>query len=146
MVQKQHISHAAFSWLGQPPKALKVYDASFPIEIMGESPYLNARDTGTAFALTAEHVIKTVFLYAQGVEGFSQYAGALPADLTFSSSRKDVRIALGEAVLSGETGGSGFMAIDFGFDRYEQDKFYVRFEYAHDDSALRLVTIGFCET
>jgi hypothetical protein len=138
-------AHPAFLWLGQPAMTLDVYGRLFngaQPQIMGESSYLNAQPAGISFALTAEHSIKAIFFYAQGVEDFAQFGETLPAGLSFSNNRAEVRAALGDAAFSGEAGGVGIMAIDFAFDRFEHGSHYLRFEYAPGDSAVRLVTIG----
>jgi hypothetical protein len=136
-----------FAWIGRPARGLNVYAEVFgeaAVEIMGESPYLNARTAGISFALTTRHDVQTVFLYADGIEDFAQYAGALPACLSFGSSRNDVRAAMGDPVMSADAGGVGLMAIDYAFDRFEDGKYYLRFEYAPGDTAIRLVTFGLC--
>jgi hypothetical protein len=137
--------HPAFGWLGEPAMQLEIYHSSFagakPV-IMGESPYLNAKQAGMSFALTKKHTVKAVFLYAQSIEGFERYAGALPAGLTFSSNRDEVKAALCEAVFSGDAGGIGLMAIEHSFDRYEDSGYYLRFEYMPGNGSIRLVTIG----
>jgi hypothetical protein len=140
-------SHLAFTWLGQDALSLPVYAEWFDgvaIEIMGESPYLNAKAAGISFSLNADHRVRAVFLYGEGVEGFAPYVDALPAGLSLSNSRADVCNVLGEAVMSANPGGVGLMAIDFSFDRYESGDHYLRFEYVPGDAAIRLVTIGLC--
>ncbi len=109
---------------------------------MGESPYLQGKEAGIAFALTPDHHIRAIFLYAQGVEGFAQYAEALPAARSFSSTRADVRAALGIPAMAADAGGSGVFAIEHSFDRFEATSFYVRFEYIAGDAGVRLVTLG----
>ncbi len=93
-------------------------------------------------ALTKKHMVKAVFLYAKSVEGFEQYAGPLPAGLQFSSHREGVLKILGPAQYSGNAGGTGLMAIDFSFDRFENDHHYFRVEYFAGDNAIRMVTLG----
>ena len=137
--------HPAFGWVGQPALSLDVYAERFAgaaVEIMGESPYLNATGAGLSFALHEDHTVRAVFLYAAGVEGFDQYAAPLPAGLAFRDDRAKVRAALGEPAMNGEAGGVGLMAIEFSFDRYEPNEHYLRFEYLADDRGIRLVTIG----
>jgi hypothetical protein len=141
------VNASAFAWLGQDPLSLPVYAACFggaAVEIMGESPFLNAKAAGISLALKPNHTVRAVFLYSEGVEGFSAYADALPAGVSLSSSRADVQAACGEAAMSMEAGGIGLMAIDFAFDRYESGDHYLRFEYVTGDSAIRLVTLGLC--
>lgn len=40
-------------------------------------------------------MIKGVWLYAQGADGFQQYSGKLPYDLTWSDTRAQVEMKLG---------------------------------------------------
>ncbi len=138
-------SHPAFSWLGKDALSLPIYAERFDgaaITIMGESPYLDAKNSGIELALNADHTVKAVHLYAQGVEDFVAYAEPLPAGLALSSSRANVRLALGEPAMSMDAGGVGLMAIEFAFDRYEEGDHYLRFEYARGAAALRMVTFG----
>jgi hypothetical protein len=140
------------TWVGRPAFDLDVYAQLFDgarIELMGESPYLNAKGAGVSFALDGDDpaaVVRTVFLYSHGVENFAQYAAdPLPAGLSFASSRADVRRSLGQPVQSGDaSSGVGLIAIEFSFDRFESDELYLRFEYHPGDGAVRLVTIGLC--
>jgi hypothetical protein len=139
--------HPAISWLGADPLTLPIYTECFDgaaVKIMGESAYLNAKRAGISLALTREHKVQTVFLYSEGVEGFTAYVRALPAGLTLASNRADVRAALGEAAMSAEPGGIGLMAIAFGFDRFEADDHYLHFEYLPGEGGIRLVTFGLC--
>jgi hypothetical protein len=141
-------AHPGFAWLQRPALGLEVYVQLFdaaPVVTMGESPFLNAKSAGISFALHADHSVRAVFLYAQGVEAFAQYAGPLPAGLSFASCRADVRAALGEPAMAMDAGGVGLMAIEHGFDRYEHQGQYVRFEYLPDNGTVRLVTLGTCE-
>lgn len=140
-------SHLAFSWLDKDALSLPIYAERFDgaaITIMGESPYLDAKNSGIELALNADHTLKAVHLYAQGVEDFEAYAEPLPADLALSSSRADVRAALGEPAMSMDAGGVGLMAIEFAFDRYEAGEHYLRIEYLKGENAIRLVTMGSC--
>jgi hypothetical protein len=132
-------------WIDQRYDAIADYARLFKDakpKTMGESPYLQGKEAGIAFALTRDQRIRAIFLYAQGVEDFAQYAGALPAALTFSSTRADVRAALGIPAIAAEAGGSGVFAIEHSFDRFEANGFYVRFEYSAGDAGVRLVTLG----
>lgn len=133
------------AWIGAQAKSLSVYadlfDGAEP-EIMGESPYLNAKAGGISFALEKDGSVRTVFFYSRGFENFAQYMRPLPAGLMFASSQADVRAALGSPSMSGKPGGTGLMAIEYGFDRFEDDKHYVRFQYVKTDDAVLLVTIG----
>jgi hypothetical protein len=141
----QLLESPIFDYLGQLGHEVDIYLTTFKsaeVEIMGESPYLNARNAGISFALNKKLKIEAIFLYANKVENFKQYQDVLPGGLTFEMSRAQVRKALGEPSMSGEVGNSGIFAIEFSFDRYESDSTYLRFEYADQDKYIRLVTIG----
>jgi hypothetical protein len=134
-----------FSCLGQAYQRADIYPSVFKSskpQIMGESPYFNAPDEGVSLALEKDDRVKAVFLYAQGVEDFSQYKSPLPGGLAFDTPREVIRSKLGEPAFGGEAGGTGIMAIEHSFDRYESPQYYVRFEYADGDSGIRLVTLG----
>ena len=137
--------YTAFTWIGQVAQKLDVYASFFSdaaVEIMGETPYLNSRAAGISFALTKDSKVKSVFLYANGIEGFAQYTGPLPAGLTFKSSRSDVCAAIGEPSMSADAGGVGLMAIEHAFDRFEDGISYMRFVYAAGDTAILHITFG----
>jgi hypothetical protein len=140
--------HPAITWLGADPYILPVYAESFggaAAIALVETPYLSAKGAGISFALTRDQKVQTVFLYSEGYEGFSAYAGTLPAGLSLASSRADVRAALGVPVMSGEKGGVGIMAIDFSFDRFEDGENYMNFNYLPGDEAVNLLVIGRCD-
>jgi hypothetical protein len=140
--------HLAITWLGADPFSLPIYGECFAgatPTTYGESPYLNAKNAGISFALTRDHKVKTVFLYSEGLEGFSAYGGALPNGLSLASSRAEVRAAVGDPVMSGEKGGIGLMAIDFSFDRFEDGKNYMNFQYLPGDKGIHLLVIGSCD-
>jgi hypothetical protein len=136
----------ALSWLNCHYESVDGYAALFNgavPEIMGESPYINGRDAGIAFALNEKNEIRAIFLYAEGVEDFCQYQADLPAGLSFFSSRAEVRASMGIAPsFSGEAGGEGIFAIEHSYDRFENEAFYIRFEYYAGDANIRLVTMG----
>jgi hypothetical protein len=106
------------------------------------SPYLNARNHGISLALTKKGNVETIFLYAEGHEGFSEFKGELPSGIRFGSSRKDVRSLMGEPMMAGEIGGEGVMANEFAFDRYETTERYMRFTYNKDESGILLITLA----
>jgi hypothetical protein len=134
-----------FSYLGQLWNQVEIYSTMFNSavpKVMGESKYLNSLDAGISFALDKKLKVESIFLYADGVEGFKQYSEELPGGISFEMSRSEVRKALGEPSFSTEVGGIGLMAIDFALDRYESDTNYICFEYTEKDAHIRLVTIG----
>jgi hypothetical protein len=145
MTANSHFDTPLLRWIDQRYDAIGDYARLFKSakpKTMGESPYLQGKEAGIAFALTRDHHVRAIFLYAQGVEGFAEYAGALPGVCTFSSTRADVRAALGVPAMAADAGGSGVFAIEHSFDRFEANGFYARFEYMAGDAGVRLVTLG----
>jgi hypothetical protein len=138
--------HPALRWLMQTYEKTEGYallfNGALP-EIMGESPYLNSRDGGIAYALDKNGKVIAIFLYAEGVEEFAQYQAQLPADLSFTNVRADVITAMQQKpALSAEAGGEGIFAIPCSFDRFEEGAFYIRFEYWPQNAGIRMVTMG----
>jgi hypothetical protein len=134
-----------FSFLNQDYKTTsiwkKVFDGAKP-EIMGESPYLNARKSGLSFALDKKNRILAIFLYREGYENYSQFPDEIPGGFSFNTTRQEIRDKLGEPAMTAEPGGEGIMAIEFAFDRYESADYYLRFQYCRNATGLQLITLG----
>ncbi len=137
-----------FAALGAPYQMGVLYqdhfDGAKPKQA-GESDYVSAQAAGVSFALSADHMVRALFLYNAGIEDFAAFAGALPGDIALSARRSDVRAALGEPAMTADAGGSGIFAIAFAFDRYEDGPHYLRFEYLEGDVGIRMVTLGLVE-
>jgi hypothetical protein len=137
--------HDIFATLDQIGVETDIYAQNFrdaQIEIMGESPYLNARDAGIELCLNKKQKVEAIHLYNGTSEGFCRYQGTLPGDVTFDQSRAQVQATLGPPNMSMDAGGVGLMAIEHAFDRYENDLYYVRFQYESGNAAICLVTLG----
>jgi hypothetical protein len=135
--------HPLFANLAQVARNSDLYTQMFQgvgIEIMGESPYLNQR--GVELCLTKKHRIEAIHLYGGKLEDFDRYQGSLHPNINFDTSRIQVHQILGTPAMSMEPGGIGLMAIDFAFDRYENDQYYIRFQYEAGNDAIRLITLG----
>jgi hypothetical protein len=102
--------------------------------------YLEVPAEGLTFTLNQELAVQTIFLYADGLEGFSQYQKPLPGGLLFSMSRSDVREHLGEPNRIGEPSEEG--PIKFAWDRYESPQAYFHLRYTSDNQQIQLITIG----
>lgn len=131
--------------LGQKYDAVDIYPTLFHSvepKTSGEFPYLYANHTGIQFALTKKtFLIEAIFLFAQDAEKNDQYQGETPAGISFAATRIDVRATLGEPVMGMDVGGQGLMAIEFSFDRYEDDTYYFRVEYV-ETGGVRMMTLG----
>lgn len=86
-------------------------------------------------------LLTEVGVYAAGYEGYKQYSGSLPNGVTFESSRKEVRKALGKPIESG--GGNRFGTLVFPtWDRFRvARKYFVRFSYLPDSNCVCTVGI-----
>jgi hypothetical protein len=134
-----------FDYLGQKVTTLDIYRATFksaePVDIEGFK-YLSAREEGISLSLSKTLEVKSVFLFAEGVDGFRQYKHSLPNELSFLSSRAVICQQLGAPSRSGEAGGIGIMAVSFAWDRYDLDRDYLHIEYTKGENRIRILTIG----
>jgi hypothetical protein len=138
-------AHPLFATIGQKAFETELYTQSFngaQIEIMGESPYLNARDAGIELVLNKKHKIEAIHLFNGTAEGFCRYAGPFPFDIDFDMTRAQIREKLGTPAMSMEAGGIGIMAIEHAFDRYENDTHYIRFQFTDEGAGVHLITLG----
>jgi hypothetical protein len=134
-----------FDYLGQKVTTLDIYRETFklaePVDIEGFK-YLSALEEGISLSLSKTLEVETVFLYAEGIEGFQQYKHSLPNELSFLSSRTDIRQHLGAPSSSGEASGIGIMAVPFAWDRYDSERGYLHIQYEEGENQIRLLTIG----
>jgi hypothetical protein len=141
----QDYNDPLFQALGQPALTSPLYAQYFSqaeIEIMGESPYLNATGAGISLPLSKKHKIEAIHLYCGTFEGFCRFEGGLPFDIGFDMSRTQIRDKLGEPTMSADPSGDGLFAITHSFDRYENTGFYIRYQFEAGDKAVRLITLG----
>jgi hypothetical protein len=138
-------AHPLFLNIGQKAFETEIYIQNFngaAVEIIGESPYLNARDAGVHLVLTKKHKLDAIHLYSGTLEGFCRFDGPAPGDIGFEMSRAQIRSTLGVPSMHGDPGGVGIMAIEHAFDRYENDMHYIRFQFDAGASKVRLITLG----
>jgi hypothetical protein len=97
-------------------------DAAGEYSDIGDSYFWESRPAGIAYKAEGDpQTIHTVFFYAEGREGYEQYAGALPEGLRFGMDRTEVRKLLGPPDTSTAT-----------LDRYNRDAYDVAAEYDAD--------------
>jgi hypothetical protein len=138
-------AHPLFLSIGQKALETEIYIQIFngaTVEIMGESPYLNAPDAGIQLVLTKKQKVDAIHLFNGTLEGFCRYVGPAPLDIGFEISRSQIRNRLGMPSLHGDPGGVGIMAIEHAFDRYENETHYIRFQFEAGESRVRLITLG----
>jgi hypothetical protein len=119
------------------------FDGAKPMPLGDDGRFiLQSMVNGIEVHTAKDKTITAIFLFSDGVETYQAFEDTLPGEMTFTSSRTDVRVAFGQPQFSGEVSGEGIMAIEFSFDRYESESTYIRFEYLADDAALRMITLG----
>src|SRR4051812_45237242 len=57
--------------------------------------YLKSESDGLLIKVSDEGTVLTIFLMSEGKDGFSQFKGPLPGELSFSSTRRQVVQAMG---------------------------------------------------
>lgn len=132
-----------FSYLNQRLDRIDIFPAAFTsgkLTDLEDTKYLEVPTEGFTFTLNSELAVQNIFLYADGVEGFSQYPQPLPGGLLFSMSRSDVREHLGEPQRIGDPIEAG--PIPFAWDRYESVQAYFHLRYTNDNQQIQLITIG----
>jgi hypothetical protein len=132
-----------FSYLNQRLDRIDIFPTAFTsgrLTDVAGTKYLEVPAEGLTFTLNQELAIQTIFLYADEVEGFSQYQKPLPGGLLFSMSRSDVREHLGEPNRIGDPIEEG--PIKFAWDRYESPQAYFHLRYTRGNQQIQLITIG----
>ncbi len=108
-------------------------------EVEGET-YVDFPHDGIELILDGD-VSKTIFLYSEGYEGRSGYKGGIDVDISFSSSRDDVRSKLGNPESSNDNEGQqklGFVPL---WDKYHIDGHYVHFQYSQGGNSISLISL-----
>jgi hypothetical protein len=93
------------------------------------------KSIGVELSLDSGQRVVTVFMYAQGVDGFDEYTGDLPYGLTWNSTRSDVQGQLGSPNAQGtETYTS--------WDAYQDRGVYVDYDSpSAEDLSARMIRI-----
>lgn len=109
----------------------------------GMARYVEIYDLGFAILVDWNDAVKTIQFYGDGVgDGYAAYGGALPLDLTFESSRQDVRNAMGEAAQSSNGGPEEFGIKHRPWDWFAVGDRKVHFEFEDDCETIRMVTVS----
>jgi hypothetical protein len=61
----------------------------------GGKYYYGFKKDGISLSFNKDDILQAIFLYNQGTEGFTQYAGLLPYGLTFNMTKSEVEKILG---------------------------------------------------
>lgn len=89
----------------------------------------------------ADERVTTVFIHAEGKDGYTQFADPLPGGLSFDHTRDDVRAVLGTPSRFKDPGVGLFVGPHGGWDRYDDDDASLHVEYRLDDGRIELITL-----
>ena len=103
-----------------------------------EEGYLESESQGLSLLYEAGRIC-AIFFHSEGKDGFSQFRGRLPYGLTYDSTASDVRERLGKADAARGPHVIWPMLDSNGWDRYEQDGFFVHFTYKQ--GVVEMVTL-----
>jgi hypothetical protein len=103
--------------------------------------YLQSKAHGVAIRYYEAGLVKTVYLYSGGLEGFCRFRGSLTDGVTFKSCRVDVVRALGKPSRSAPPGAVPILGPHGGWDCYDKEMHSIHFSYLAHTMMLRLVTI-----
>lgn len=109
------------------------------IQVEENGTYAEFRHTGIA-ALIVKKRISTIFLYADGVDGYQGYRGDL-GKLRINSSKQMVRFLFGQPSVVREDIGLEVLGTPLIHDRYDYAEYSYHFQYDHSGKRLELLTI-----
>jgi hypothetical protein len=134
--------------LGQPIQATEVIELRRAFALQPDKAsdltYFESSEVGIALAAKAGKVC-SIFLFAQGKDGFQRYRGALPLGITFEWDQKQVRETLGAPTASGSAERITQTLVHGGWDKYSCAECYLHFTYAPGTQRIDLVTLEVAE-
>jgi hypothetical protein len=143
------MSNKLFEYLGTDIRESSIFNKIFggKSSKLSGSPtrYLTNKKLGIQIATNTKFIVNAIFLFSNGKEEFSEYAGEIPFNLRFSMNREDVRKLMNRPPdFSIEAGGEGIMRITENTDKWfvNNSKHYVYVNYKEKDSTVSLITIG----
>ena len=101
--------------------------------------YLRSEDDGLLIKCSPEGEIRAIFLMSEGHDGFEEFPGKLPGNLTFASSPADAMRAFGEPAFHRPAGRMGGLVLG-DLLRFDWPGHSVHFQFRGDGSGIELVT------
>ena len=86
-----------------------------------------------------EWLSASAILFAPGVDGFGGFVEPIEGRLPIASHRPDVHAALGAPSRTGGGGKSSGVITDYSWDRYDFERYHLRFDYESEAGAIRVV-------
>ena len=109
------------------------------IQVEDHGTYAKFLQTGIA-VLLKDHRIASIFLYAEGHDGYQAYRGNL-GNLRLGASKQTVRFLFGQPSAARETADFEVLGTVPIYDRYDYDEFSYHFQYDEIETRLRMLTI-----
>jgi hypothetical protein len=110
-------------------------------ELIGDRSYVSFQQLGISLVLPNNENVGAVHLYSGGYDGFREYLGVIPGDVTFQSSRQDIRAAFGDPDVCGEAKHVEPLGIVPPWDRFTSKDLWLHFTYSSDCRSIQLITI-----
>jgi len=103
--------------------------------------YYEFKNKGLELVFDEDLKLRSIHLYPEGRNGYSQYRGDIPNDITFTLSRSEVHQKLGEP----SAFGGGKVKPVFGviprWDLYEYPTYSLHVEYLPGENGISLITL-----
>ena len=111
-------------------------------EQIGDRAYINLPERGLSLALNEDAVVIAIQLFSEGHEGFSEWAGPLPGDLTFQDGRAAVRHKLGAPDQAKDERKVPILGDRPAFDLFKADEHQINVQYRFQpDDSIQLISI-----
>jgi hypothetical protein len=139
LLGKNVASPEAKEQLAQFPRLRSEVQDLAPYEGAEAVHYLHSEADGIRIKCSAAGDINAIFLMSEGKEGFRQFCGELPGDLSFDATPRDAMDALGAPAYHRSAGRLG--THEHGeLLRYDYPGYSVHFQFQPDGDGLELVT------
>ena len=110
-----------------------------PEEGLAPVHYLRSEDDGILIKISDEGEILSILLMSEGKDGFAQFAGPLPGQLGFSSTRADVLKALGAPAFIRPAGKLG--SFEHGeLMRFDKPQYSLHVQFRSRGAGIELMT------
>jgi hypothetical protein len=86
-------------------------------------------------------LLSSAMLFPAGVDGFGAFGEPIEGRLPVASARPSVHGALGAPSRTGGSGQALGVLTDYFWDRYDFERYHLRFDYESADGAIRLVSL-----
>lgn len=110
-------------------------------ESIGDQNYVLLTEHGISLVLPDTERVGVIQLHRAGHEGFSEYQGAMPGNVSFAMSRAEVRNLLGTPYLHGEKQAIPVLGEKPAWDSYLLDGVRMHIEYTRTAESVQLISL-----